>query len=151
LRALFSCYIGVRVFIIATDHVSVRQVLSGARQRKKEEGDHREIYRNGLLIDHDTQVVSSLPSSPPNRIVFIALNLQLPLSLEAAERTSPREAENLKSTSVQDSTVETAQRKEALRRIRKRRKRLAEKLKEAATLATCHLSRAPRAAERGSA
>jgi len=85
LRALVLCYVGVRVLVIATDYVSVRQVLSGARPRKEEEDDYRRSYRSSLLIDRKTQVVSSLPSSLPNRIV--ALKLQLPLSLEAAGRS----------------------------------------------------------------
>jgi len=87
------------------------------------ENDYREACKDSLLSDHDTQVVSPPPSSPPpKQIVFIALNLQLPLSLEIAERTSPREAENPKLNSVQDPTVEAAQRKEALRQIQECRK-----------------------------
>jgi len=81
---------------------------------------------SGLRSDPNTQVVSSFPPSLPNRIVFIALYLQLPLSQEAAGKTSPREAKNLRSDSVQDPIVEAAQRNRTMSWIQERRKRPAE-------------------------
>jgi len=103
----------------------VRQVSPEARREKREEDDCRSIHQNGLLKSHAAhKVVSFLPSSPPNRIVSIALNLQLPLNLEAAERTNPRETESSRATPVPDPTVEAARRKKALRRVRKYRRKL---------------------------
>jgi len=57
-----------------------------------EEDDHRGACQDRLLNDYCTQIVSPPPPSPPNRIVFIALNLQLPVSPKAVKKTSLREA-----------------------------------------------------------
>jgi len=40
------------------------------------------------MESHRTQVVSPPPPTPPNRTLFIAMTLQLPISLKTAERTS---------------------------------------------------------------
>jgi len=73
-----------------------------------------------------TQVVSPPPTFPSNRTLFIAITLQLPMSLKVAERTSPRGTWSPKQNFVRNPTAKAAQKKEIRRRIRERRKKPAE-------------------------
>jgi len=91
---IFFLFVNVRVIIIATTIIAwVWQISSERCDERTEEDDCQEAWQDRRLNDCYPQVVSPPPRSSPNRTLFIAMNLQLPMSPKAAE-TSPRESPN---------------------------------------------------------
>jgi len=105
------------------------------------------------MKNHCTQVVSPPPSSLSNQTLFIAMTLQLPMSLKIAERTISSwdlEDQSPKWNFMRDPIAEAALKKGIMRRICERREKTADNPGKLPLTVYC-LSCAPRTAERGSA
>jgi len=61
---------------------------NGLNDERTEEKGRRGVCQENQMENHRTQVVSLPPPSPLNRTLFIAMTLQLPMNLKAADRMS---------------------------------------------------------------